>query len=165
MINEHGIAELLNAIEPLSITAWIGGGWGVDALIGHQTRPHNDIDVYIEKRHAGDFIGTLKSKGYAEVKTDYTTPSHTIWQDAANRIVDVHLIEFKEEEPETLYFEGEAYPACVLNGNGTIGGVAVRCFTAEAQLLFHQGYEPGEKDRHDVLLLCKTYGLDVPEGY
>ena len=25
------------------------GGWGVDALLGTQTRVHNDIDLFVEK--------------------------------------------------------------------------------------------------------------------
>ena len=33
--------------------------------------------------------------------------------------------------------------------------------TIEAQLLYHQGYEQTEKDRHDVLLRCKTFGLPI----
>jgi hypothetical protein len=26
------------------ITVWLDGGWGVDALLGRQTRPHSDLD-------------------------------------------------------------------------------------------------------------------------
>ena len=165
MMNEHDVVDLLKAAERLGITVWIGGGWGVDALIGSQTRPHNDIDVYIEKRHADDFISTLRSRGYAEVEMEYTTEAHTVWQNASGHIVDLHLIEFKADDTESLYFEGAAYPLFVLDGTGTIGGIAVRCFTAEAQLLFHQGYEHGEKDIHNVLLLCKAFGLEIPEEY
>ena len=165
MMNEHDVADLLKAAESLGIVVWVGGGWGVDALIGSQTRPHGDIDVYIEKRNADSFIKMLSSKGYCEVKMEYTTKSHTVWQNSSDHIVDLHLIEFKADDAESLYFEGEAYPLFVLDGTGTIGGIAVRCFTAEAQLLFHQGYEHSEKDIHDVLLLCKTFELDIPEEY
>jgi lincosamide nucleotidyltransferase A/C/D/E len=52
-----------------------------------------------------------------------------------------------------------------LDGEGEIAEIAVRCFTAEAQLLFHQGYEYKKNDVHDVLLLCKAFGFDVPEDY
>jgi hypothetical protein len=41
----------------------------------------------------------------------------------------------------------------------------VRCLTAEAQLLYHQGYVHSEKDVQDVWLLCKTFGLPVPAEY
>ena len=165
MMNEHDVVNLLKEGESLGITVWVGGGWGVDALIGSQTRPHNDIDVYIEKKNANGFIRMLISKGYSEIKMDYTTESHTVWQNTAGHVVDLHLIEFREDDAESLYFEGEAYPVFVLDGTGMIGGFEVKCFTAEAQLLFHQGYEQGEKDIHNVLSLCKAFNLDIPEGY
>ncbi len=31
--------------------------------------------------------------------------------------------------------------------------------------MFHLGYEHDENDLHDVMLLCKKYGFDVPEEY
>jgi hypothetical protein len=34
---------------------WIDGGWGVDALLGSQTREHGDLDVVIEVRHLSPF--------------------------------------------------------------------------------------------------------------
>jgi lincosamide nucleotidyltransferase A/C/D/E len=163
MTNEHDVIDLLKAIDEIGVSVWIGGGWGVDALVGFQSRPHDDIDVYMENKNAGVFIEMLASKGYQEIETEYTTESHIVWQDSSNRTIDLHLLEF--EGTETLYFEGEAYPSNILNGEGIIGGVAVRCFPAEAQLLFHQGYEHSKKDTHDVLLLCKTFGIDIPAQY
>ena len=159
MMSEQAVVDLLRTFEELDITVWIGGGWGVDALVGRQTRPHGDIDVYIEKKNGDGFMGALASKGYAETKTEYTTQAHTVWTNAQGHVVDLHLIEFKAGDTESLYFEGEAYPLFVLDGKGTIGGVGVKCFTAEAQLLFHQGYELGEKDVQDVKLLRETFGL------
>lgn len=164
-MNEHDIIVLLKEFEILNIPVWVGGGWGVDALIGSQTRPHNDIDVYVEKKNADSFIKILTSKDYSEVKMDYTTESHTVWQNPSNHVVDFHIIEFKADDAESLYFEGEAYPLVVLDGTGIIGGISVKCFTAEAQLLFHQGYEHNEKDIHNVLSLCKAFELDIPEEY
>ena len=105
----------------------------------------------------------MHSKGYVEFKTDYSTDGHLVWKDSTDRIIDLHFFEF--EGIEMLLFEGEAYPADALNGEGVIGETAVKCFTAEAQLLFHQGYEHGENDVHDVLLLCKTFGFDIPDEY
>ena len=164
-MNENGVVDLLESAGILNITVWVGGGWGVSALVGYQVRKHNDIDVYIDKKNAHEFISMLTSKGYKETKTEYTTASHTVWQDSHDHNIDLHLLEFKDEDTESLYFEGEAYPLDVLSGQGKIGKITVKCFSAEAQLLFHQGYEQSEKDIHDVLLLCKTFGIDIPEEY
>jgi lincosamide nucleotidyltransferase A/C/D/E len=162
MTNEQDIVDFLKAIEAAGVTAWIGGGWGVDALVGYQTRPHDDIDIYIDRKNADKIIQMLISREYGEVKMEYITETHKVWRDPFDRTVDLHLLEFQEE---SIYFEGFTFAVDVLNGEGTIGGIAVRCFTAEAQLLFHQGYEHSEKDEQDVLLLCKTFGFDIPIDY
>jgi len=80
--------------------------------------------------------------------------------DAENRIIDLHLFEFAENG--ALCFENETFPSDILSGEVTIGDITVRCLTAEAQVRYHQGYEQKEKDRHDVLLLCKKFGFAVP---
>jgi hypothetical protein len=65
----------------------------------------------------------------------------------------------------TLLFEGESYPAAILEGRGTIGGFPVRCLTPEAQLIYHQGYQHDDNDVRDVMLLCETFALPVPNEY
>jgi len=163
MMNENDVVDLLKKAENIAVDVWIDGGWGVDALVGHQTRPHNDIDIFIQKKDSTEFTEMLSSIGYRETNMDYTTDDHTAWRDQYDRTIDLHLFEFTGVG--TVQFENEHYPANVLNGKGTIGGMTVRCLTAEAQLLYHQGYEHKEKDRHDVLLLCETFNLSTPEEY
>jgi lincosamide nucleotidyltransferase A/C/D/E len=162
-MNERDVVNLLKLIEDIGVSIWIDGGWGVDALIGLQTRAHNDIDVLIEKKNADVFVKMLISKGYSEIEMDYTSECHTVWKNSSDHVIDLHLFEFGEAE--ILYYDNEAYPSNILNGEGTIGGVAVQCLTAEAQLLYHQGYEYKEKDIHDVLLLCETFAFDIPVEY
>jgi lincosamide nucleotidyltransferase A/C/D/E len=162
-MKESDVIDLLKTAEQLGIEVWIDGGGGVDALAGRQTRPHNDIDIFIEKKNATVFTEMLISTGYSEVVMEYTTADHTVWRDDCDRIIDLHLFEFGKSR--TLYYDNAEYPSDILNGTGTIGGMPVRCLTAEAQLLYHQGYEHSEKDVHDVRLLCKTFGLPVPEAY
>ncbi|NLO08078.1 MAG: aminoglycoside nucleotidyltransferase [candidate division WS1 bacterium] len=162
-MTQQEIVELLRIAERRGIPVWIDGGWGVDALLGRQTRPHNDADLVIERRNAEAFVAEIIRCGYCEVVVDYTTPSHTVWQTEDDRIVDLHLIEF--DEAGIAHYEGESYPPGGLDATGTIGGVSVRCVSAEAQLLFHQGYEHTRTDVHDVLLLCERFDLPVPEQY
>jgi len=163
MMNEDDVVDLLKKAKQIGVDVWIDGGWGVDALVGQQTRLHNDIDIFIQKQDTTAFTEMLKSNGYSETKMDYTTADHTAWCDDYNHTIDLHLFEFAEAG--TLRFENETYPSDILNGKGLIGGIAVRCLTPEAQILYHQGYEQKEKDRHDVLLVCKTFGLSIPEEY
>jgi lincosamide nucleotidyltransferase A/C/D/E len=163
MMNEEDIVDLLKKSDIIGVNVWITGGWGVDALLGKQTRPHNDIDIFVQKKEAGTFMDMLRLNGYRETKMEYTTDDHICWHNLNNCIIDLHLFEFVEAG--TLRYENEIYPADILNGKGIIGGIAVRCLTVEAQLLYHQGYEHKEKDIHDILLLCKTFGLSIPEEY
>ena len=37
----------VSLFERLGVRAWLDGGWGVDALIGEQTRVHADLDIMI----------------------------------------------------------------------------------------------------------------------
>ena len=40
----------------------------------------------------------------------------------------------------------------------------MRCLSTTVQVLHHLGYEPQEKDRHDMRLLRDHFGLDLPPG-
>ena len=40
-------AEAQELFSGLSAPWWISGGWAIDLFIGHQTRPHGDLDVLI----------------------------------------------------------------------------------------------------------------------
>ena len=37
---QKDLFEVLDFMEELDITYWLDGGWGVDVLIGRQTREH-----------------------------------------------------------------------------------------------------------------------------
>ena len=39
------VLKLCRDLHAHSIEIWIDGGWGVDALLGTQTRPHSDVDI------------------------------------------------------------------------------------------------------------------------
>ncbi|MDR0287709.1 MAG: nucleotidyltransferase family protein [Clostridiales bacterium] len=162
-MSEDGVIDILKKTEHIGVDVWIDGGWGVDALLGRQTREHNDIDIFVQKKDEKTFTEMLKLNGYRETEMEYTTNDHTGWCNPDNFIVDLHLFEFVEAG--RLRFDNATYPSDALNGKGVIGEIAVRCLTAEAQILYHQGYEQKEKDRHDVLLLCETFGFSIPEEY
>ena len=50
------------------------------------------------------------------------------------------------------------YPASAFV-TGTVGGRAVPCLSAGQQVFFHQGYEPTARDRHDMALLRRVFGI------
>lgn len=163
MMSADDVVEILALAESLGIEVRIDGGWGVDALLGRQTREHDDLDLFIEKRQAASFAKMLERAGFHEMRKSYTTSSHTVWRDARGRIVDLHLFEF---DPTGSYvFEDAVYPPTTFGATGRIAGKAVRCIPAEEQVLFHLGYEHDENDLRDVTALCTQFGIDIPEEY
>jgi lincosamide nucleotidyltransferase A/C/D/E len=44
------VLDLYSSLEILGVEIWIDGGWGVDALLGKQSRPHQDLDIAIQQK-------------------------------------------------------------------------------------------------------------------
>jgi lincosamide nucleotidyltransferase A/C/D/E len=43
-LSASDVIEVVGALGPHGLNVWIDGGWGVDALVGEQTRDHADLD-------------------------------------------------------------------------------------------------------------------------
>lgn len=163
MITKTDVIEILSYAEDNEIDIWLDGGWGVDALLGEETRLHNDVDLFVEERNSKKFIEVIKEKGFEEVIEVYSTTDHTVWRDGKDRIIDLHIFKFNEQTD--IVFEDETYPSKVFSGIGKIGDKVVKCIDAENQVLFHLGYEYDENDRHDVKVLCERFDIPVPKEY
>ena len=64
------VFRVLDALAESGIPAWLEGGWGVDALIGRQTRAHRDVDLDIDESQEAEALSVLHRLGY-EVETDW----------------------------------------------------------------------------------------------
>ena len=49
------------------VSLWLDGGWGVDALLGSQTRPHDDLDLIVRLDDVGQLEDALAQIGYVRV--------------------------------------------------------------------------------------------------
>lgn len=67
------------AAEVVAVVDWLDkhgavyvvtGGWAVDALVGHRTREHSDLDVIVEAGACEALLRWLDERGY-EVTTDW----------------------------------------------------------------------------------------------
>ena len=56
---QKDLFEVLDFMEELDITYWLDGGWGVDVLIGRQTREHRDVDINFDSRHTDGLLDAL----------------------------------------------------------------------------------------------------------
>jgi lincosamide nucleotidyltransferase A/C/D/E len=161
------VKELYLALERVGVLIWIDGGWGVDALLGRQTRGHADLDIALQAHDVARFRTLLDGLGFRDVPRDDTSSWNFVMADPAERKIDVHVISFDENGngilgPPEL---GNAYPAGALDGAGVVEGLNVRCVTPEFMVKFRTGYVPRPSDYADVKLLCDRFGIDYPEEY
>lgn len=159
MAGEQVIA-LLGRFERAGLSVWIGGGWGIDALLGEQTREHRDLDLLHRAEQEPRLVELLAGLGYAET-VDWR-PVRFVMERPDGLEIDLHPLVFKEDgsaeqaslEPGKPF----AYPASAFT-TGTIEGEEVPCLSVEQQVHFHQGYEPSERDLHDMARLRERFGI------
>ena len=71
MVTYFDACEILEMLSEASVKVFLDGGWGIDALIGRETRIHNDIDLFVEKKDYGKAISVITWKGYREVESRF----------------------------------------------------------------------------------------------
>jgi lincosamide nucleotidyltransferase A/C/D/E len=148
------VHEVLDALEGLRL--WLDGGWGIDALLGRQTRPHRDLDFALDERDLASAESRLRELGYEEVEEGWVgRPTRIAFTDGRGRWLDVHPLRFDDAGDgwQTLP-DGSlgAYPGAELVA-GTVGGREVPCISAALQVRHHRGYTLAAHDRADLALL------------
>ncbi|MEY9877994.1 prolyl oligopeptidase [Streptacidiphilus sp. MAP12-33] len=149
------VRRVLDALDGRGVRSWVAGGWGVDALVGRQTRAHRDLDLAIDADDEAAALEVLSHPrlGYA-VETDWR-PTRVELGAPGGGWVDLHPVRFdadghgRQADLDGGWFD---YPATALT-TGTIAGREVRCLSVRQQLLFHEGYELRDVDHHDLALL------------
>lgn len=155
------VAELYADLVHHDIPIWIDGGWCVDALVGRQTRSHNDLDVAVRRPHAGELCSYLTARGFAAEESSESQEWVFVMANADGDRIDIHVFDY---DGETVSY-GIEYPYGALTGVGTIAGRDVNCVSAEWMFRFKTAYEPKPKDLDDVAALAEAFGFDVPESH
>ena len=65
----HLIKTLTNLLRAVDISAWLFGGWGLDARIGRITRDHGDIEFWVERGDAERSRAVLVEAGATALAT------------------------------------------------------------------------------------------------
>jgi lincosamide nucleotidyltransferase A/C/D/E len=159
------VLVLLEVLRAAGIDAVVDGGWGVDALLGRQTREHEDLDLVVALADVERIRAALEPFGFGPHEDHL--PVRFVLRSRGGEQIDFHTVTYDESggglqpQPSGRVFR---YPP---EGfvRGRIGGREVACISAEVQILCHLGYEPSAKDVHDVAELCRAFGLAVPKGY
>ena len=165
MMSAADVIEVVDTLEAAGVAVWVNGGWGIDALLCDQTRPHDDLDVVIR---VADIEATLQALGELgfSMMTD-ERPQGFVVRDDADRRVDFHPVRFRSDGSGAQPMDDGPdwiYPAQGFSGSGSIGGRTVRCLSAEVQVLAHVDYEPDETDRRDMRLLRDRFGVVLPRS-
>jgi lincosamide nucleotidyltransferase A/C/D/E len=184
-VTAEDVVEVYSGLLAEGVRLWVDGGWGVDALLGRQTRPHKDFDAIAAIEDLPALTRFLSGRGFAlkliweenrwvptleppaligrecpavEAATAF------VLEDGSGRKVDFHVVRLDEQGRWAPAWETElVFPPEAFAGLGTIGDTRVRCLSAEMQMHAHTGYALEESDMHDLRLLHDRFGIDYPE--
>ena len=176
MVTAEDVIKIYQRLLENNIQVWLVGGWGIDALLGEQTRPHKDLDVIMLVDDVGRLRELLSHDGYKfaylweeNLSTvdarGVETVTAFVLQDGEGRELDVHAMRLDAEGNGIPAWdaEGRILKRQDLAGEGSIAGVRVPCFTAEMQMACHTGYELPEKQVRDMELLHQKFGVAYPD--
>lgn len=177
MVRAEDVIRICQHLSAHHIQVWLTGGWGIDALLQEQTRPHKDLDILMLADDVVRMRDLLGRHGYGmkEIWSENRwavdlhgteIPTAFVLQDGEGREVDAHAMRLDEQ--------GNGMPAWVaeeiifqrqdLGGEGVIAGVAVRCISPELQLLLHTGYDLPREQVRDLELLREWLGIEHSEA-
>jgi GrpB-like predicted nucleotidyltransferase (UPF0157 family) len=158
------VLEILDRLDAAGVEWWIDGGWGVDALLGYETRPHDDLDFAVRLEDVERLAAVFPE--FRQVQHE-DWPSAYVLRDERGRQLDFHPLELDEHgdgwQPQ-LGGPAARWPREALEARGRIGGRDVRCTSPEFQVEAHlyEGYD--DVDWAAVAALCERFALPVPSG-
>jgi lincosamide nucleotidyltransferase A/C/D/E len=152
------LMQVLDVIESIGCRYWLEGGWGIDALVGQQTRDHQDVDVDFDASREDELIAALEDLGYHERLDE--RPTRLELEASDGRVVDLHPLQLdpsgdaRQQAPDGTWwhFRSEWFTT------GQLENRTVPCYTAEGQRYFHSGYQLRGVDLHDLATLHRHSG-------
>ncbi|MBW4620177.1 MAG: nucleotidyltransferase family protein [Cyanosarcina radialis HA8281-LM2] len=154
--------EIVQLFEQHGIDICIDGGWGVDALLGRQTRTHADLDIAVRHQDLARIRSLLEARGYRDLHRKDTRDCNFVLADERGHQIDIHSYTF-DSAGNNIY--GIEYPSDSLTGIGSVNGYPVKCISPEWMVKFHTGYRPDENDYRDVRAICQHFGIKIPVEY
>ena len=103
------VLAVLGVLDQAGVRVWLEGGWGVDALVGRQTRPHRDLDLDVDVRDEDTAVRALRTLGY-EIEGDFR-PNRIELTAPGRGLVDLHFLTFDESGGAVQFgMAGEVWP-------------------------------------------------------
>jgi hypothetical protein len=66
VMTAEDVLFVLALLRQANADVWIGGGWGIDALVGEQTRNHRDLDLMHRQDQEDVVVAALHEVGFVE---------------------------------------------------------------------------------------------------
>ena len=90
MMFSQDAPDTLSALEAAGVIVWLDGGWGIDALVREQTRPHDDLDLVLALHQLEAAWQALAVRGFTVVADEM--PTRCVMRDDAGHKIDFHLV-------------------------------------------------------------------------
>lgn len=81
-------ATILRRLLENGVRLWVDGGWGIDALLRRQSRPHRDLDVAISNADLPRAFDALAKLGFVEINVKPGRPARIVLLDPSRHQVD-----------------------------------------------------------------------------
>jgi lincosamide nucleotidyltransferase A/C/D/E len=158
----HDVIEIVQLFNQHRIEFYVDGGWGVDALLGKQTRSHADLDIAIQHKDSPQVHTLLSARGYSDVHRADSSDFNFVLGDRQGHQIDIHTYTF---DAVGNHIYGIPYPLESLAGTGSVDGHLVKCISPEWVVKFHTAYQFDEDDYHDVKAICQHFNIKMPSEY
>jgi lincosamide nucleotidyltransferase A/C/D/E len=160
------VVEIIDVLERVGVAVWLDGGWAVDALIGKQTREHEDLDVVVALDDVERIKQALGKEGFVVAEDEL--PTRFVLKDPTGRQIDFHTVTFDSEGGGIQKLQNGnsyRYPPQGFTGTGTVNGRNIKCLSADVQAECRYGYQPDDKDLHDMRLLNERFKIRLYPPY
>jgi len=159
------VLEICSALDRAGIRFCLAGGWGVDAIVGRQSRRHDDVDIAIADfdRTAPAACAVLKVVGF-ELKERHHQqtwmPDQWVLEDSLNAKIDLVSVDLDLLERSRYACSSPvrdlgparvSFDDCVVTG--TVADRELPCLSAAVQRLFHSGFVPRQVHLVDLAAL------------
>jgi lincosamide nucleotidyltransferase A/C/D/E len=155
------VVEVLTALDAGGIDYWVDGGWGIDALLGRQTREHRDLDLGVVLDDVPRIEALLPQFRRESAE------SGLLLEDERGRVVDLLLVERSESGELCQRLPGGRqlrYEESETRASGFIGGRRVRCASVALQLVHHDHPDATDQDRLDIETLERELRENAGRG-
>ena len=179
------LVDLYSGLVARGVRLWVDGSWGVDALLGRQTRPHKDFDAMAAFEDLPALTRFLSGRGFSlkliweenrwipcpeppalvgRERPAVESATAFVLEDGSGREIDLHVVRFDGQGRGTPAWDTDlVFPPGAFAGLGIVGGTRVRCLSAETQMRTHTGYPLKGSDMHGLRLLHDRFGIDYPD--